>query len=222
MGARKVIDIVRRAETITQDSGIQWPRLEVQDWINESYGAILSLRPDANSIVAELTCAAGIRQSIAGLNAGAIGLLDVVRNTAVASNKSVIHRAERADIDQINPSWPALTQSDSIELYIYEQATPLNFLVYPPATTNAKVELVYWASVAPHELTADQLNPANSNAETLRLNDSFAPSILNWVLYRMYSKDQGAPANESRAAGYLNAFSVGLTGKTMADSGIGG
>ena len=49
MATIKVIDVIKRVEDVIQDSNVRWPRLELQNWINESYLQIVLLRPDANS-----------------------------------------------------------------------------------------------------------------------------------------------------------------------------
>ena len=49
MATFKVIDIISRVESVLQDSGVRWPRVELQSWLNESYLSIVLLRPDANA-----------------------------------------------------------------------------------------------------------------------------------------------------------------------------
>lgn len=87
MATVKVIDIIRRVEFVLQDTNIRWPRLELQNWINESYMAITLLRPDANAKTGTFTCAEGTRQVLTDQFASALRLLDITRNLAATSTK---------------------------------------------------------------------------------------------------------------------------------------
>ena len=35
--AIKVIDVIKRVEDVTQDANVRWPRIELQNWLNEAY-----------------------------------------------------------------------------------------------------------------------------------------------------------------------------------------
>jgi len=64
MATVKVIEVVKRVEDVLQDSGVRWPRVELQNWLNESYLQIILLRPDANAKTGTFTCVAGSRQTL--------------------------------------------------------------------------------------------------------------------------------------------------------------
>ena len=97
MATIKVIDVVKRVEDLLQDTNVRWPRLELQNWINESYLQIVLMRPDANSKTATLTCVAGTRQTLAASFPTGLRLLDVVRNLATSSSKKVVRLINRRD-----------------------------------------------------------------------------------------------------------------------------
>jgi hypothetical protein len=92
----KVIEIIKRVEDVLQDSNVRWPRVELQNWLNESYLQIALLRPDASSKTGTLTCVAGSRQTITSGFSTALRLLDVVRNLSSSSNKKVVRLNERS------------------------------------------------------------------------------------------------------------------------------
>ena len=56
MAVSKVVDIVKRAQTILQDTtATRWPLTELQGWLNDAYKEIVIFRPDANAASAVVT-----------------------------------------------------------------------------------------------------------------------------------------------------------------------
>ena len=220
MATVKVIDIIRRVEDVLQDTNIRWPRLELQNWINESYLAITLLRPDANAKAATFTCTSGTRQVLTAQFPSALRLLDVTRNVAATSNKKVIRLVSRAVLDDQRPGWHAETGTASIQHYTFDPRQPKEFFVYPPATTAAEVEVVYAASPEAHSLTESELDPDTGSTEVIKLDDIYMSPIIDWVLYRAYSKDAEYGANEQRAVSSYNAFNSAIGAKSQTDSAV--
>lgn len=226
MATVKVIDIIERVEHVLQDSNVRWPRLELQSWINESYLAITLLRPDANAKAATFTCAAGSRQVLTKTGGGgfpsALQLLDVTRNMKSGSTLKAVRLVSRAVLDDQRPTWHAETQSDNIQHYMYDPRQPKEFFVYPPATSTAQVEVIYADAPAAHALTESQLNPAASSPNTtvINLDDIYMSPMIDWVLYRAYSKDAEYGANEQRAQASYGAFNAAIGAKSQTDSAV--
>lgn len=218
MSAVKVIDVVRRVEFVLQDSNVRWPRIELQNWINEAYLAIVLLRPDANSRSATFTCAAGSRQSLETAFPSGLRLLDVTRNVATSSNKKVVRLVARSVLDDQRPSWHSETQSVNIQHYTYDPRQPKDFFVYPPATTAAEVEVVYADTPGQHTLGEADLDPDGTNTEVILLDDTYLSPIVDWVLYRAYSKDAEYGANEQRAVASYQAFNAAIGAKSQTDA----
>jgi hypothetical protein len=220
MATVRVIDIIERAEDILLDDGVRWPRLELQNWINEAYTAIILSRPDASSTSATYTCSEGTRQNVSTAFPGALRLLDVIRNVSATSLKKVIRLAPRAQLDDQIPDWHNKPTSVDLQYYVYDPRQPLDFFVYPPATTTAQLEILYTQIPGTHALTESQLDPANSGTEVILLPDTYMTPIIDWVLYRAYSKDSEHPANEGRAGAYYQAFTTSLGTKTASDAAV--
>jgi hypothetical protein len=218
MATTKVIDIIRRVEYVLQDTNVRWPRLELQSWVNESYLAITLLRPDANSSAGTLTCVAGTRQSLASDFPEALRLLDVTRNMATTSTKKVVRLVSRAVLDDQRPGWHGETGSVNIQHYTFDARQPKEFFVYPPATTSAQLEVVYSTAPTAHTLTEAELDPDSGSAEVIKLDDIYMSPIIDWVLYRAYSKDAEYGANEQRAAASYQAFNAAIGAKSQVDS----
>jgi hypothetical protein len=218
MATVKVVDLIVRAQTLLQDEdSVRWTVAELQYWLNDAYKETIGLRPDVNTQTAEYTCVAGPRQAITGSFSNAIRLVEVVRNLATTSNKSSIRLTDRKSLDTQRRSWYSDTPSASVELYMFDPRTPKEFLVYPPATTAARLEVIYSVLPADHTLTAAQLiNPAT--AETIRIDDIFATALFDYMLYRAFSKDAEQTAMMQRAVAHYQAFQNALGIKQQVDA----
>ena len=104
MATIKVVEIVSRVENILQDSGIRWPRTEIQQWLNEAYLTVILSRPDANAKAGTFTCTAGTRQVLTDVFPDGLRLLDVVRNLAATSTKRVVRQIPRSILDDQRPA----------------------------------------------------------------------------------------------------------------------
>jgi hypothetical protein len=220
MSTVKVIDIIQRVESILQDSGVRWPRIELQTWINEAYLNIVLLRPDANAKTGTFTCAAGTRQTLDSVFTSAISLLDITRNVAATSAKKVVRLVSRSTLDDQLSEWHAETPTVDIQHYTFDPRHPKQFYVYPPATAAAELEVIYTDTPGSHALTATQLDPANGDPTVILLDDIYMSPIIDWVLYRAYAKDAESAANEARAAAAFQAFSGAIGSKTQVDAAV--
>ncbi len=220
MATVKVTDIIRNVEHVLQDTSIRWPRTELQNWINESYLAIILMRPDANAKTGTFTCAAGSRQQLTSQFASSLKLLDVTRNLASASDKRAVRLVARSVLDDQRPTWHGETGTVNIQHYMYDPRQPKEFFVYPPATTAAEIEVIYADAVTGHALSESALDPTGSNATVILLDDIYKSPITDWVLYRAYSKDAEYGANEQRAVGAYNAFNTALGAKNQVDAAV--
>lgn len=222
MAVTRVIDIVKRAEKIMQDeSAVRWTRLEIQDWINDAYKEIVLIRPDANTQTAVVTLAAGTRQKLG--DAGSINLpsalrvIDVVRNMAATSTKKAVRLIDRRILDDQVSDWHNQAQNVNIQHWMFDDRVPKEFLVYPPATTLAQLEIVYSQVPTGHALTEAQLDPSAANVTVISLDDIYANAMLDYVLYRGYQKDVDYAANDPRANNAYQTFMNSLGIKTKAD-----
>ena len=172
MATIKVIEVIKRVEDVLQDSNVRWPRVELQNWLNESYLQIALLRPDASSKTGTLTCVAGSRQTITSGFSTALRLLDVVRNLASSSDKKVVRLIDRSVLDDQRPAWHTDTASVNIQNYTFDVRQPKEFFVFPPATTSAQLEVVYADLPGSHSLSASALDPTGSNTDVIKVDDT--------------------------------------------------
>jgi len=209
-------DITSRARLLLNDiDATRWLDSELFKWINDSQKLVAMVRPDASVATFVMSLIAGTRQTIPS---GGFRLLDVIRNVttftgSTAANQVVtvpgrsVRIVDREVLDTQDPFWHTVTASAEIKHFIYDNRSPTLFYVYPPATTAAKLEVVY--SVAPTDVA--------SSGDTLSISDIYQDVILNYVMYRAYSKDAEYASNAALAGGYLNVVNQMLGIKTQKD-----
>lgn len=220
MATVKVVDLIARAKTILQDEdSVRWTLSELQWWLNDGYRETLIFRPDSNTLTGEFTCAAGPRQVLTTVFPNATRLVSVLRNTAATSNKYAVRLVDRRVLDDQRKGWYTETPTVSVEEYMFDARQPKEFLVYPPATAASKLEVSYAQVPTPHALTDAQLGNL-STAETIRIDDTFANSLLDYMLYRAYTKDAEQQGNAARAVAHYQAFqsSLGVAAQANAAS----
>jgi hypothetical protein len=200
-------DIINRARTVLNDAdGVRWLDAELLNWINDGQRVIALVRPDASVSNTSLALAAGTKQTIP--NDG-LRLLDVMRNVGAdgSGGRSVRH-VDRDILDTQNPSWHTDSGQVTIKNYVYDNRDPKTFYVYPPAANGARLEIIY------------SKNPtdAATTASALSIADIYADPLLNYVLYRAYSKDAEFAQNFQLSGTYLQVFQAMLGIKTTKDA----
>jgi hypothetical protein len=211
----KVSDITSRARILLNDQdGTRWLDNELISWLNDAQKLVALTRPDSSVSNSTMTLVSGTKQTLPGAG---FRLLDVMRNIAVdgVTGGRSIRAVDREVLDSQDPSWHTGTQSGTIKHFIYDNRNPLVFYVYPPASAGTKIEIMY--SVAPTEIVYNPANVAATLAIDLAISDIYLEAILNYVMYRAYSKDAEFSQNPQLAAGYLQTVYSMLGIKTQKD-----
>jgi hypothetical protein len=200
-----VADIITRAQTILQDvTGTRWPTTELLNWLNDSYKEIVQARPDLYPVTApSFACAAGTRQSAP---TGALRMIDVVRNGG--GTKRAVRLIDRRILDDQHWNWHGLPGVTEIQHWMFDPRTPREFLVYPPASSGATLEIVYSAVPAAHA----------SATGNIAIIDSYANVMLDYMLYRAYTKDAEYTANAQRAVAHFTALQNALGAGAASDA----
>jgi hypothetical protein len=196
MGTIAAQSIVDRARHILQDTtsgGTRWLDDELMKWLNDAQREIVLLKPNAFSSVEGLTLESGSRQDI---TAEGLLLLSVVRNV----DGRAVRRVDRNILDSENPDWHETTAQSSVEHYVFDEDAPTVFWVYPPNTGTGQVEVI--VSKAPVDVAAI--------GSVITLNDIYMNVILDYMLYRAYSKDTDYAGNTQRAGTHYSAFNNSL------------
>lgn len=202
--------VVDKVQVILQDTtGVRWPDSELLDWLNDGQREIVLYKPNAFIKNLAVRMAGGTKQS---LPADSVQLIDVVRN--MGTNGTTPGRAVRITmrevLDSQLPDWHSATPNSVVKHYVYSLLDPKNFYVYPPqpAAGQGYIELVYGAS--PTDTTL---------GGTITLDDIYQNVLVDYILYRAYSKDTEYAADQNRAATHQNAYIAALTGKAKVEVG---
>ena len=208
MAAVQVNDVVLRVGQLLQDTThIRWPLTEKLQYITDAVREVCFFKPDACVKTSVVNLVAGTKQAIP---AEGTTLIDIPRNMGVdGATPGAAPRAVTRDIlDAQMPGWHASTPAAEVKHYVFDPQNQRVFYVYPPqpATGQGSLELVYSAE------------PANATENgTLDLDGTWLPAIVNYALYRCYSKDAEYSANANLAAAYYQAFNAQMVGRTNAE-----
>lgn len=208
MGTILASEVINKVQIVLQDTtGVRWPdSTELLGWLNDGQREVLVYKPNAHVHNESFTKVAGTKQSLPD---NAIQLIDVPRN--MGSDGTTPGRAirivTREILDAQNPDWHTMSQVAVTKHYTYSPFDPKHFYVYPPSTAGSKAEVIY--SAVPE-------NVAALNAP-ITLDDIYQNVLVDYVLYRAYSKDTDYAANPGRAGACQSAYTAALTGKTQAE-----
>lgn len=220
-------DIIRRAvETLQDNTSIRWPVNELVRYLNDGQREVVLYRPDAMVTSAEITCVAGTKQNIP---VGGSKLIEVIRNAAATSKKQAVRMVNREILDAQMPNWHGLTGTVDILHFMYDPRDPRTFYVYPPATAAAKLEVVYAAY--PTDITEpsngalwDEVGRGGTSPNftytNISLPDIYGNVLLDYILYRAYTKDSEYAGNASRAQSHYSAFTNALGNEVKATMNV--
>ena len=210
-----VQSVIDRVQITLQDTtGVRWPVVsELVVWVNDAQREVALLKPDAAATNATITLVTGTKQSIP---TGGNRLLRVVRNMSDASGgatgKRAIRIVDRDVLDSTEPNWHDPTVSGdaahgaNVKHYVYDEKNPRNFYVYPGVSGNAFIEIVY----------SDNPSTVAQNGN-LDLPDIYANAVMDFVLFRAYTKDAEFASNAQLAGQHYQLFLNGVTGKGQID-----
>lgn len=201
--------------TLLDPNAIRWPTAELVRYLNDGQRDIALVRPDATSTTATMTLTAGARQTLPSTGAK---LLEVIRNTG--GNKRAIRLVNRIILDAQVPNWYNQTGVTEIKHYTYDPREPRIFYVYPPAAaTNASAELIY--SAYPTDITEPN-STALYTAVTgnVSVADIYVNALVNYILYRAYSKDSENTQNAALAASFYQLYQSLLGTELSGTTGV--
>lgn len=200
-GPIPVHDILHRAGIVLQDEDhVRWTADELIGWVNEAAGMVVTLKPDAGARVATMELEPGAQQSVSGV---AVQQIDVLYNVSPEDKPGrAIRLTERHLLDSADPDWYGRKPGKAIKHYTYDDRTPSLFFVYPPAAAGARVRASL--SVIP--------DPVSTVSDHLGMGIQYSAALLNYVLFRCFSKESEF-ANGTLSAAYYEAFKdvLGLT-----------
>jgi len=209
MATIQVNSLISRAGTLLQDvTNIRWTIDELLGWLNDGQREVVLHKPEASVKNTNLSLAVGLtKQSIPS---DGILLMDVVRNMGVTGTTPgiAVRLTTREVLDAQRPTWHSDANAiGSIQHYVYDPRDPKNFYVFPKAPATAwNLEIIYSAS--PTDTVAGGL---------IQIDDIYANALLDYMLFKAYSKDAEYAANGGLALAHYQAFANAIGLKTQGE-----
>jgi hypothetical protein len=219
--------IIDQAEILLQDTAnARWGSTELLAWLNQGQDQIVQLKPDAMALVVSTKMTASkTRQSLpdgtasykdesgATLRYG-LKLLDIIRNMGAAGSSpgKSISIIDKNLLDLTDPTWHYTGRSNIVQHYMYNEKIPREFYIYPAAhaSTQTWVEISYVAKPT----------AASTTASNIDLSDIYASVLLDYVLFRAFSKSSDSQIHMTKALGYYEAFIRALGSFSAAETGF--
>lgn len=213
-------DVLERTLVILQDAdAVRWPLAEQLTWINDGCKEIALHKPNSTASTVLLDMVEGTKQT---LPATAYSLIDVIRNVdpSTSAGKAAITRVSKSDMDSLMPRWhdaDFLPTSDNVRHVIDDPLDQSVFYVVPGNTGSGKIEAVVGKYPT---VIAVPANPADINSYTAAVDllDIYLGALVDYVLYRNYSKDMSFPNAASRAAGHYQMYAQAIGLKATAEN----
>lgn len=221
------LDIIKTATPILFDADhVRWPLPELLDHINDAVRAIVSVKPNAKTETVTLSLVQGTLQTLPD---NYPVLARVTRNITTGhlapggpvGGPAIRMVDGREAMDAFFPGWQSDTAlfSPIVKHVIYDDAAPRHFYVIPGNTGAGLIEAV--VGVMPDPITvSDNPNLEATYNVAVPLPDLYRTPVTDYVCFRAFSKDQGVPASQTRAATHLAAFQNALTGTAAGQTEI--
>ncbi len=193
-------EIIDRARPILHDNeGVRWPQAELLAYISDAQHQIIEIKPTANAVTARITIQPNRPDQEIPENAQK--MLRLVRNVLANDRPGRgIVLTSRAVMDAMNPEWPSEAGIE-VEKWLYDPDSDRStFWVYPSVMNPVEVEAVYSSLPDPVLLATDQLS----------LSGRYINQILDWVLFRAFSKDADYAGASQRSMQHLDAFATAM------------
>lgn len=134
-------------------------------------------------------------------------LIDVPRNMGSdgATPGAAIRVVSREILDAQHPEWHyEANAGGTVQHFMFDVRDPKHYYIYPKAPATALyVEIIY--SATPTDCSAGGV---------IQIDDVYANALLDYVLYRAYSKDAEYAQNANLAIAHYQAFVNAMGEKT--------
>lgn len=206
MGTKLAIDIINEALAVSHDTGVRFPKPDWLKWLNAAQLAVVEKRPDSLVTNAAVNVVGG--QSKQALPADGLRLIEVVNDVVTGK---VIRIVPRDTLDVHAPTWHTVVGDP--EQYVYDLRDPKNYYIYPHPAAARSLNMIY--SKAPNVIV---ISDYDTDTSTIEVDDIYANYLLDFMLWRAYSKDSEA-GNLERALTHYRAFEA-IVGKVQVDSAL--
>lgn len=204
---------------LNDEEHVRWPLPELADWINEGVRAVLIAKPSALSKTRIISLAPGTWQQVPqnGDYPRPLMLLEIRRNVRDpadrASGGRVVTPVSMTVLDAQAPNWhdpKHVAFRREARHYVYDEAVPLEFYVYPGNDGHGHVEAALSMLPAPLAASGPPDDLASYQGD-VGLPEPYSGPLLDYVVFRANSKDDdGAQPGRAMAAYQQFATAVGI------------
>ncbi len=225
----------KAALLLVDETNIRWAVPEMAKWINAGCQEIVVWKPNSLTANVSMLLVAGTKQNLVGASfkntdSGAavtvapIQMIDVVRNMGTAGTEATAGRAvtgvAREILDTTLPEWHTIVGNGEVKHFWFDAKDPKRFYVFPKATASPATHVEVVVSRAPANTLSDSASSLGSNDIDAELGDIYESALVDYVLYRAYSKDSQHTANANRSQWHYEAFKAALGVKTQNEVGL--
>lgn len=213
INAKNLLDRARRL--IQDETSVRWPLPELRLWLNDALREIAVIKPTAFSDSIVFVLAPGTHQRLPD---GYFSIMRVVRNLKSITDYprqagNAVRTVDLAMLDAHNANWHDSAKvkfQKIVKNATFDAADPRSFYVYPGNDGTGIVEVI--VSKIPTFIAAPASNPDSLESYDVPIDaqDIYFNVILDYVLYRAYSKDASYAGSAQRAMAYYAAFTNGL------------
>ena len=197
-----VASIITAARQAIQDNpAVRWSDGALLDYLNEAQMEISRYKPDSCIKNTTLSTVAGVLQ---GLPDDAIRLIDVPYNTG----GNAIVQVDKSGLTRQQPGWTKATASASAKAFMYDDADPTRFYVYPPSVAGSSLQVVY--SAKPTAVTL---------ADNISIADEYKSSLVHYICFKTFNEDSMSP-DANKAVAFHNLFMTSLQLSENADKTV--
>lgn len=180
-----VSTILARASKLLLDEGlVRWTQAELIDWGSEGQVVLVQSKDDAKIKTATVSLVSGSKQSNP---ADCLQILDMRQNNGGAA----ILPCDRTALDRFSQNWMVTPTASTVKHWMPDQQYD-TFYVYPAQNTSPAAVVVTYKAM-PTSLTA---------GGNIDIRDVYADNLVNYIVYRAFSKEDEVQAAQ-KAAAYL-------------------
>ena len=213
INAKDLLDRARRV--LMDETNVRWPLPELRLWLNDSFREIAILKPTALSDSIVFSLSAGTLQRLPD---GYFSVMRVVRNlkttaTSPRQGAAAIRAVDMTMLDAQSPNWhdsAKVKYQKTVKHVAFDAADPRAFYVYPGNDGTGIVEAIVSKVPASVPAPASNADDIASYNVSIDIQDVYFNAILDYVLYRAYSKDSQFAGSAQRAAAHYAQFSNAL------------
>jgi hypothetical protein len=222
--------VMLSVQTILNDAAsVRWTAVELHTWLNDALREIAVLKPNAVAKTVELSLAQGAYQT---LPADHFNLFRLTRNLATNAASAtgrgggrVITQVEREVMDMQIPGWmdtAVMPYSKNVVHFINDISDMAAYYVVPGNDGTGVVEAICAVMPAMVPVPASDVLSVSSYTTNVDIQDIYRNALIDYMLYRAFSKDASLPGIAQRAGLHYSQFSNALGLKFAAERMVSG